>query len=570
MIKKLVLREDLVKCYQIKMDRKSTTNFSHQSRDVVYVATNDDVAAIIESIKNSNRSLVYLVSPKRAEVLTSIVNLKLIVVAADEIHKKIVIVTTNVTTTKLAGQLQIPVAINLQATPKVPAVTNQAKAKKTSLDEPIEIELPESFVKKQKNYKRSKSNNAPVILKKTKSSRNPRPKKNRQWVMPKHLIPFAGIVLSLVAVVGGLWYLGTVEGQATVRVTTSLKKLEGTLVVNLSDSAKEPISNPAIIPVETKTIETTIESEIVATGKETKGDKAEFIVNVLNCKTAQMVVPAQTTFSRNGAQFVSLESAVIPGTSSAGCGYDGDNVKSIKVQAKKIGNQYNVGTGDFKVSNFSTNSYTATASKQTKRGRLEVVSVITQVDIDKSKRILKTKRDDQQVEEELKTSLIKSDWRPLEETVEIEAGEIDVNVRVGQEAKSGKISQTIVYRQKGVRMADIDQLMRPLLNQQVPDLEILDSGLSSAILTTSQNPIEEDQFQLTVQVFEAQASQALDHDQIWGLIQEKTAAKAAAQLRQLSAVETVNVVLSPKWAIWVTTIPDERDRVEIEINGLTE
>ena len=557
------------------MVNKATDKFNHKTRDIIYIASNDDVAAIVEAIKTSNRPLVCLVSPKRADVLTSTVNLKLIATVAREANKNIALITTNTTTTKLAGRLQIPVAINLQTAPEVPTVANNLVNKKSNSDKPIEIQLPDSFIKRQRDFKKSKKNNAPVILKKkSKSSRRQQTKKIKKAHKnrPKHILPAVAIAGVLLSVIVGIWYLGTAESQISVKIQTSFKSLTGSLIVNLSETAQEPTANPAIIPVQTKKIERTLKADIVATGKETRGDKAEFIVNVTNCQTRQISIPLRTTFSRGGFDFISLEKATIPGaiSGSSNCIYDGGNAKSIKVQAQQFGAKYNVGTGEFKAK--SLTGLEAIASRQTKQGRLETVSVITQNDIDKARQILesKTSSEDQQIKQQLRTVLTNADQTPLAETLEIETADPEVNVEVGQEAKTGQASQTVTYQQKGVKLADIDQLIKPILNQQAPDLEILDSGLSSATFTINQNPIEPEQLQLTVQVFAAKAAPALDHDKVWELIKLKKIDKAAAELRSLGGIESANVSLSPKWAIWVTTVPTERDNVKIEINGTEE
>ena len=89
-------------------------------KDVIYIEPNDDITDILANIKKSENKIVALVPPKKAGVLRSIVNFKLIAKTAAKEEKAIVLVTTDESLIKLASTVKMPVAKNLQSKPKLP------------------------------------------------------------------------------------------------------------------------------------------------------------------------------------------------------------------------------------------------------------------------------------------------------------------------------------------------------------------------------------------------------------------------------------------------------------------
>lgn len=80
------------------------------SMHTIYIEVSDEITTVIERLKKAPEDSVVLVVPKGAILLQSIVNLKLAKRAAEEVSKKMVLVSTDKTGRNLATQLGIPVA----------------------------------------------------------------------------------------------------------------------------------------------------------------------------------------------------------------------------------------------------------------------------------------------------------------------------------------------------------------------------------------------------------------------------------------------------------------------------
>lgn len=94
------------------------------NKDVIYIDVEDDITTIISKIKRSKERIIALVPPRRAGVLQSAVNMRLLTKTAQSADKRIVLVTNDAVLTGLAAASQIPVAKNLQSKPalgQVPA-----------------------------------------------------------------------------------------------------------------------------------------------------------------------------------------------------------------------------------------------------------------------------------------------------------------------------------------------------------------------------------------------------------------------------------------------------------------
>ena len=63
-------------------------------KDTIYIDIDDEITSIIDKIENASAKLVALVLPKRATMLQSSVNMKLLKKAADKAHKQLVLITS--------------------------------------------------------------------------------------------------------------------------------------------------------------------------------------------------------------------------------------------------------------------------------------------------------------------------------------------------------------------------------------------------------------------------------------------------------------------------------------------
>ena len=90
------------------------------NKDVIYIEAEDDITDILAKIKAAKNKIVALVPPKKASVLHSAVNFKLITKTAMRTEKTVVLISSDPSLLRLAAGANIPVAKTLQSKPKLP------------------------------------------------------------------------------------------------------------------------------------------------------------------------------------------------------------------------------------------------------------------------------------------------------------------------------------------------------------------------------------------------------------------------------------------------------------------
>src|SRR4051794_19842462 len=84
-------------------------------KDVIYLDVDDEITAIIDKVELAKQKIVALVLPKRATMLQSIVNMRLLKRSAAAAGKSVVLITSEHALMPLAGAAGIHVAKNLQS-----------------------------------------------------------------------------------------------------------------------------------------------------------------------------------------------------------------------------------------------------------------------------------------------------------------------------------------------------------------------------------------------------------------------------------------------------------------------
>ncbi|MBO7132160.1 hypothetical protein J6V85_02805 [Candidatus Saccharibacteria bacterium] len=117
------------------------------NKDVIYIEPEDDITDIITKIENSKEKIVALVPPKKAGVLRSVVNIKLITKAATSAKKTAVLVTTDPSIMKLAAATKLPVTKDLQSAPSIPEA--EVEGEEVSKEEVVDEEAGDEEEKEE-------------------------------------------------------------------------------------------------------------------------------------------------------------------------------------------------------------------------------------------------------------------------------------------------------------------------------------------------------------------------------------------------------------------------------------
>src|SRR3989344_5889706 len=93
---------------------------SNAQKDTIYIDVDDEITSVIGKVRRSPRNIIALVLPKRAAVLQSIVNMKLLKREAEDGKKNIVLITSEAALLPLAGAAGLHVAKTLNTKPAIP------------------------------------------------------------------------------------------------------------------------------------------------------------------------------------------------------------------------------------------------------------------------------------------------------------------------------------------------------------------------------------------------------------------------------------------------------------------
>src|SRR5579863_1157155 len=100
-------------------------------KDTIYVDIDDEITGVIDKLRASDGKVVALVLPKRATVLQSIVNMRLLKRSADEARRHLVLITSETGLLPLAGAAGVYVAKTLTSKPEIPSAPDQDDGEET-------------------------------------------------------------------------------------------------------------------------------------------------------------------------------------------------------------------------------------------------------------------------------------------------------------------------------------------------------------------------------------------------------------------------------------------------------
>lgn len=277
-------------------------------RKVIYIEIDDEVTSVYDRLQAVPAKEVYIVVPKRAALLQSIVNLKILRRKADDLGKTIALITNDQNGIHLAQQAKIPVFTRLAETKKepaekivtpVPTSTIKSKTPLTALSNEVESALPQRLIAKKLSifdvlkslrgqhqkikspfFTKKKSITSPTRLKKNSA---PLPKPAFTLLTPNRKA-LVTLVVSSIIVLLAISYVAL--PSATITIIPRANVIEQSVNIILADSGKNaaelsthPARTIATNPV-TKTVSISIKYD--ATGTNFRGTNASGIVTIYN------------------------------------------------------------------------------------------------------------------------------------------------------------------------------------------------------------------------------------------------------------------------------------------------
>jgi hypothetical protein len=487
--------------------------------DTVYVDIDDEITALIDKIKASDSKVVALVLPKRASVLQSIVNMKLLKLSADNDKKRVVLITGEAGLLPLAGAVGLYVAKSLGTKPEVPPGPNMALAGETeTIDEDIKLPLADEEEEAPDLTKKVTTNtpvgvladalpesiNGPKHLRdvetleldnepeaaaveaskeepKGKKAKEPKLKKDKHLKVPNfnrfRWVLVGGILLIAALVVFGIFAF-LVWPKATIDIKTNASNVNTTLQLTLDPQASSLNLSSGDIPANTASEQKTFSQTVNTTGQQNEGTAANgtVIMNAGACSgTVPNPVPAGTSLSSNSLTYITQQDATFsPATQGHNCSWESN---SVQIAAANPGSNYNTAnSATFTVTGFP--SVTATGSAT--GGTDNIVQVVSQNDVNAATTKI-TSTDTSAIKQSLINQLRGQGLYPIEVTFAAGSPQVSANPTVGTASPTVTVTETISYTMYGVKKSDLNTALNANIKSQTANGQnILTNGLTQS------------------------------------------------------------------------------------------
>lgn len=435
------------------------------NKDVIYIEPEDDITDIITKIENSTERIAVLVPPKKASVLRSVVNIKLIAKAGAAADKTVVLVTVDPSIIKLAAASHLLVTKDLKTPPAVPHVDAEiddtetdiiadeydesdtnAESAKGGDDDEFDDKDDESLTADEKETDADEDAEIDDDSDAKPAAEEPMGKfaRMKEWILD-HKIVIVGAVLALVALIAFLIWAFVFAPAVTVNVDIQTWGKGFAESVNFTTKREEENAAEGKFLLGEKKVETIKEMKFSATGKKNLGEHAKGQTEVYTYfkGTESRVVKNGSTINVDGMTYVVEEGTTLSWDSTSTCANQGSNtmalygcqiIGTVTIAAADAGTKYNSEwlAGD----NVEIDApYVYVGAGEADGGTDREVTVVEQIDIEKAKDQLKVENEDeikQKLYEQIGNGVIK-----IESSFAVNIGNAESSPAVGEEVKDG-------------------------------------------------------------------------------------------------------------------------------------
>ena len=563
---------------------------TQSGKDVIYIDVDDEITTLIDHVRSSHERIVALVLPKRATVLQSIVNMKLLKRTASESKKQLVLITAEPGLIPLAAAVGLYVAKTLQSKPEIPpradGLVREAEDKEETVDmndvdapldktkpvgdflapaaaaaaavaaappedddeEPIELDNTGNSEKKAEKDTAAKA-------KKDKSRKVPNFNKFRMWL-------FLGAALLIVLVILGVLAFQILP-KAHVDVKTNSTAINTTSDLTLDTNASSLDAASDTLPATQVQTTKTDSQTATATGQQNNGQKAAGQVNM----TAQACAPnlgtpnpvaAGTGITANGLTFITQQTATFSFTKFSGGSCAQYTSGPVDIVAQNGGSNYNIAATTFTVPgrpDVSTSSSSAMTG-----GTDNIIQIVSQADIDNATQKL-TAQDTSSVKAQLQQQLESQGLYAVANTFSAGTPSTSTSANAGDQASSVTVTQKTMYTMLGVEQSDLQTIVKTAVDQQIDTSKqsILDYGLSNAVFKLQNQSGNSASVSMTDTAI---AGSSLDVNEIKQQAEGKNASDAEQAISSNPGVTSVKVTYSP---FWVNAVPKQASKISVTI-----
>lgn len=545
------------------------------TKDVLYVDVDDEITSLIDRLGTSEHKVVALVLPKRATVLQSIVNMKLLKRAADENNKHVVLVTSEAGLLPLAGAVGLHVAATPNSKPAIPhkpagmnadeeesELTEEDFDPKASAAAPIGALAGDSDKEETIQLDNEPEPTPAAAAGKAAKQKASKAKKGKD---KKLKVPDFNAFRKKWLIIGGalalliiFWIFGfMVLPKATVAVKTDSEDVNKRLDVTFATNAAGVNADNNTVPSVVEQTQKVSNQSVPASGQENRGNKANGEItfttsNFQICASPSqaIVIPAGTGVSRNNLTYITQDTVRL-GRQGGSCQLEG----SSDIVAQAAGANYNVDNGKFSVSGGS-----AEASGSASGGTDNIVKFVTAGDIESVKQKLNSQTDNS-VQSELAAKLEDRDLFVITESFNAGTPEVTVSAKAGDQVDTVNATQKTTYSLVGVKKKDLESLITKQVEKDIDTAKqrVLNTGVDKAVFKLQNQQNNSAQVQMSMDVT-ALAGPKLDDDKIKEQIAGKKSGEVRDILKNYPGVTDVEVKLSP---FWVQSVPKSASKVTI-------
>lgn len=551
---------------------KNYAMINGMNKDVVYIEPEDDITDILAKLTGAQSKIVALVPPKKIGALRSAVNIKLIEKTAKKNDKVAVLVTTDPTVKRLAASIRVPVAKNLQSRPEIPELDTEDEMPdgEQVIDEDLGADAEgqekdpkaDAEAAKSADAKSEKSDKAKGDKKGDKSKKVPDIKKYRKFII-------AGIIAG-VAIIGFLVWAFVFAPAATITVAVSTTQTNFSGAVTLTTNQRSADVENGIFYVEQLTYENTRSVEFTATGQEDRGERATgrltltYTMNNLSASQS-FTVARGTTFTLNGKSFTTDEAVQLVVDSSCLSSGSCSASASVSITAVEAGTDYNLAPGsNWSSSVLSTSgdySLTVTDNNGTSGGTSNIVTVVTQSDVDGALERLNSELSNVDGQAELVAQLSETDLA-ISDTYYESTSDAVSSPAVGEVVSSGTVPTVSVTTTYSIFVADLTDVETYLTSRtSLGDGQRIYSFGDPYFerVTTTSDTTYSARLKTTVYT-----GPEITEEEILEEVKGKRIGDARSLLRSIDGVSDVSIETS---FFWVSSIPSDANKITINLTS---
>lgn len=554
-------------------------------KDVIYIDSDDEITAITTKLAESGSQIVALVLPKRCPILQSAVNLKILNKTANQVSKKLVLITSDPAILKLAGLTGIFVSKTLQSKPFIPEVTKKTEDH-NEIQEISEEDTSSSGVPAATAGAAVATGVAMAANNKTTSTeaRLAQPvaqsakkaKKNKKLKVPNF-----DSFRSKLFLIGGLLSLAIfifimavfVLPKAKITIVTKTQPVQiNTKITASPKTTADNIDEKSFI-MKTNTIEKSDSRKATATGEKNEGAKATGKITIYNCDFKDgFTIPAgsvfTTGFSGGTASFVSADAVSVPGftsNSASSCKltspFNGAGKAAVSATASRPGAQYNLSSGrTYNVPGISEVNDVVAIGDAMGGGSDKITKVIAQEDCDKAKAEVQNAIASGDYQKQLTAEFEKQGIVPSVDTFSSKVVNLTCAPQVGSPGEEVTATAKMQFTMSGVSSNSLGELVTKLaLEKSGPDQTVISNGLEKASLTLVQKQADGSVEFALATVAEVTIKQ--DPQAIASSVKGKNARETADTIKAINGVQDVKVDYSP---FWVSKTPSNTSKINIE------